>query len=174
MKKILCGPALCALVVLLRPAASLACGDKFLVKTGIASKVIVCCWAAKPAAILIYRDPNNKATENALGEEMLRMLTSAGHSVRVVDNQQEFESAIKNDVFDVIVSAYSAADDAEKTLHEAGKKAIIVPVVDKKNETEKNSAEEQYGHIIKDDDRTSSKVLVITELLLDQDKFKKT
>ena len=173
MKKIFCCATLCALFVLQRPTASIACGDKFLVKTGIASKVVVCCWAAKPAAILIYRDPNNKAAENALGEDMQRMLTNAGHTVRVVDNQKDFESAIKNEVFDVVVSAFSAAAAAEKTLHDAGKTARIVPVVDKENETEINSAKERYGHIIKDDDRTSSKVLVVTEVLLDQDRSKK-
>ena len=174
MKKVFCSFVLCALLVLQYPTASIACGDKFLVRTGGVSKALACCLAAKPAAILIFRDPNNKATVNALDMQLELMFTKAGHDVRFVDNQREFESVIKNNVFDVILLGYAAAGDAEKILHEVGKKAKIVPVVDNENETEIKSAKAQYGDIIKSDDQTNDKVLVVAEVLLDAEKFKKT
>lgn len=115
----------------------------------------------------MYRDPNVKATENALGKDMVRSLSNVGHNVRVVDSRQEFESAIKNDVFDVILSGYSACQDAENTLRDAGKKAKIVPVVGKENEAELKAARERYGNIINDGDKTSTKVLTVGEVLLE-------
>jgi len=128
------------------------------------AQVYVC---AKLGAILMYRDPTIKATENALGKDMQRVLSNAGHNVRVVDSRQEFENALKNEVFDVILSGYSACQDAENTLREAGKKAKIVPVVDKENEVELKSARERYGNIINDGDKTSTKVLTVGEVLLE-------
>ena len=96
---------------------------------------------------------------------MLSRLNRAGHDVRVVENRKEFESAIRNDVFDVILIGYPAADEVEKALNETGKKAKIVPVVDKKNKTGIASARERYGSIIKDRDRTSTKVLTVNAVL---------
>ena len=98
---------------------------------------------------------------------MQRALSNAGYNVRVVDSRQEFESAIKSDAFDVILSGYSAAEEVQKALREAGKEAKLLPVVDKENNTEMNFAKERYGNIIKDTDRTSTKVLTVGEVLLE-------
>jgi hypothetical protein len=166
MKNIHCCAALCVLFVLESPTISLACGSKFLVKNGTVKKS-QCYVTGKPGAILMYLDPNVKATENALGKDMQRKLSNVGHNVRVVESRQEFESAIRNEVFDVILSGYSACQDAENTLRDAGKKAKFVPVVDKENEVELKAARERYGNIINDGDKTSTKVLTVGEVLLE-------
>ena len=168
MKKILCATGLCVLFVILYTTTSFACGDKFLVK-GRHVRKVQCFVMDKPGSILMYRDANIKATEKGLGKKMLSRLSKAGHDVRVVENRKEFESAIRNDVFDVILIGYPAADEVEKALSETGKKAKIVPVVDKKNKTEIASAKERYGNIIKDRDRTSTKVLTVNAVLSEAD-----
>jgi hypothetical protein len=164
MKKWLCATGLCALFVILYATTSFACGNKFLVK-GRHVKKAQCFVMDKPGAILIYRDANIKATQKGLDKKMQSRLSKAGHEVRVVENLEEFESAIKTDAFDVILLGYSAADEVEKALNETGKKAKIVPVVDKKNKTEIASAKQRYGNIIKDRDRTSTKILTVNAVL---------
>ena len=166
MKRIFWGVALCALFALLHPATSTACGDKFFVHYASVTKARVRLMA-KPWAILMYRDPSIKATENALGKDMLRALKNAGLNIRDVGSRLEFESAINNEVFDVILLAYSATEGVEKTLREAGKNAKILPIVDAENETEQKLAREHYGNIIKDTDRTSTKILILSDVLLE-------
>jgi len=169
MKKMLCVTGLCALFVILYATTSFACGNKFLVKGKHMSKIQFFA-ANKPGSILIYRDANIKATEKGLNKKMQNRLTKAGHLVRVIENREDFETAIKNDVFDVILVGYSATGEVEKALSETGKKAKIVPVVDKKNKTEIRSAKERYGNIIKDRDRTSTKILTVNAVLSEADK----
>ena len=169
MKKILSAVGLCALFVVLYTATSFACGNKFLVKGKHLSKVQFCA-VDRPAVILMYRDANIKATEKGLNKKTQSRLSKAGHDVRVVENREEFESAIRNDLFDVILIGYAAADEVEKALNETGKTAKIVPVVDKKNKTEIASARERYGNIIKDRDRTSTKILTVNAVLSQADK----
>lgn len=168
MKKIRLFVALSALLVFLGSTTSFACGDKFVVRFASVMRARMALMA-KPWAILMYYDQNSKATENALGTDMLRALKSAGLNVRTVSSREEFEGAIQNDMFDVILVGYSAAGGVEKALSEAGKKGKIVPIVDAENDNEKNLAKERYGKIIEDNDRMSTKLQMLSEVLQEED-----
>ena len=173
MKKIICASAVSALFILACANTTLACGLKFLVMNGGVSKA-QCFGMAKPGAILIYRNSNDAATEKALGEDFERTLSAVGHTVRVVDSWEGFESAIKSDAFDMVLSGYSATGEMEKALSDAGKMAKIVPVVDKGNKTEVEAAKKRFGKVIKNSDRTSTKVLTVNEVLVAKEKKKES
>ena len=95
MKNIFGFIVLCGLFVLQSTATSIACGKKFLVKNGSVKKA-QCYLTSKVGTILMYRDPNIEATENALGKDIQHTLSNAGNNVYVVDNRKDFESALKN------------------------------------------------------------------------------
>jgi hypothetical protein len=165
MKKVLCSLFLCLLFLLQYSVPALACGDKFLVKNGGVRKAkLFSC--ARSGAILLYRNSDNKATEKALDKEFERVLDNAGQDVRIVDNRKDLESALKSNAFDVILVGYGDAPSVEKLLREAGKESKIIPVVNNDNQQEIDSAKAQYGDVMRTDDRTSTKVLLVGEALL--------
>jgi CheY-like chemotaxis protein len=148
------------------PSEASACGDKFLVKHGTLAKAR-CMAGLKTGSILIYRDPTSKVAEKALGKDLERTLVNSGNTVVVAESREEFESALAKNDFDVVLTDYAAAQGAERSLKSAGKKARIVPVVEKDNESEVRSAKERFGSVIKDADRTSTKTLIINEVLVE-------
>jgi hypothetical protein len=151
-------------LIILVSSAGNACGDKFLVKHGTLTKAR-CMAGIKMGTILLYRDPNTKAAESALGKDLERTLVNSGNTVRVVETSGDFENALRNEEFDVVVSGYAAAQSAERILKNAGKTATLIPVVEKENESEVHAAKERFGSVIKDTDRTSTKSLIINEVL---------
>lgn len=149
-------------VLILSPSIGKTCGDKFLVKNKNVTKA-QCLLSGRPGAILIYQSSNDEATEKALGKSTQRALINIGHEVDVVESQAAFEDALKNESYDVVLAWYAQVDAAEGILRAAGKSAHIVPVVAKANEAEVVSAKARFGSVIKDTERTSTKLLIINE-----------
>lgn len=148
------------------PSNASACGDKFLVKHGTLAKAR-CMAGLKTGSILIYRNPASEAAGKALGKDLERTLVNSGNTVVVVENNDDFESALTKKDFDIVLLDFAAAQGAERSLRTAGKKAKIVPVVEKDNEANIRSAKEHFGSVIKDADRTSTKTLIINEVLME-------
>lgn len=164
MKKIIFAVVLCALFVISSYSTSVACGQKFLVKNRSVSKSQ--CYATdKHGSILIYSNSGINGEKSALDKNLHRALAGAEHNVSVVETLDEFERAVKNDDFDLILCEYSATEEVEKSLREVENAVRILPVVDNDNEKEKKSAKEKYGTVIKNSDRTSTKILTVNKAL---------
>lgn len=164
MKRIICTVMLCAIFILSSSAISVACGQKFLVKNRGVSKS-QCYLTDKPGNILIYSSSGINNNASALNKNLHRALTGAEHNVIVVGTQDEFENAVKNDDFDLILCEYSAIEEVEISLREVENTVRILPAVDNENEKEKKSAKEKYGTVIKNSDRTSTKILTVNKVL---------
>ena len=164
-----CSSAFLVVLFLFGAPAIFACGNKFLVKNGTMSKA-QCLSMSKPGNIRMYRDATIKGTEEILNKDLSRALRSSGNDVKIVENRDEFESALKKDAYDVILVGLSAAVGTEKTLQESGivaaKNAIIIPAVESENAGDVASAKEQFGTLMKDTDRTMTKLLRVGEALI--------
>lgn len=103
----------------------LACGDKFLVATR-GTRYQIAPAARKPAAILIYRNPASElptALETIPVEAVLR---NAGYRPTMVASAAEFENALKQSGWDLILVGLS---DAQAVSHRVKNTASVLPVV---------------------------------------------
>lgn len=164
MKKIVFVIVLAGALVLGGLSKGFACGQKYLVKNFAVNKA-QCYTAAKPGTILIYKTANDAVTGKAFGKDFERSLAEAGHKVMVVEGAEVLKSTVGSETFDVILSGYPTVEEVEKALQQAGKKAKLVPVVDKSNKAELDAAKGRYGNVIKNTDRTSTKILMLNEMM---------
>ncbi len=101
--KMLTGVA--SIALLTTPTLLQACGEgMFSTGNGLAYQGYL---APRPAAILVYSSPDESGLQRA---ELHQGLQQAGHSVVVVESDEELRMALAERRFDVVLASFDAAD----------------------------------------------------------------
>ena len=117
---------------------AIACGDSlYRVGKGVSYRVYT---APLPGNVLVYG-----GAENA--EELAEALAKSGHSVRLVNNEQELTSELETGGYDVVIAPYSEHSTVEAST-ESGlvQNTTFLPVA--LNDDEEKIAQQNYSSVM--------------------------
>jgi hypothetical protein len=149
-----------------------ACGDKFLVASR-GTRYTRATSARPPANILVYANPSttlSKALEKAEVDSTLR---KAGYRPTSVSAPAEFEAAIKQGGWDLVVA--DLADSSTLRGRFQGKTApMVIPVVLNATGTELAQAKKDYQRVVKGPIKSQAFLEAIDDAVALREKLKAT
>ena len=149
-----------------------ACGDKFLVVSR-GTRFERAKTARQPANILVYANPSStlpKALEKASVDATLR---KAGYRPTSVSAPAEFEAAMKQGGWDIVVADLTDSSAIRGRLQ--GKAApMVVPVVLNATGTELAQAKKDYQRVLKGPIKSQAFLEAIDDALALRDKLRAT
>jgi hypothetical protein len=118
-----------------------ACGDKLLV-LGLGARFTTN-RAEHQARILHYIDPVRYA---AVGDANLRSsIGAAGHKLSIARSPQEFEQALKNGQYDIVLIEVTDARRFDGLIRSAASKPIVLPTLDRGSKADLRATKRAYG-----------------------------
>jgi hypothetical protein len=158
--------SLCAASVLLLTGISsvnilLACGDKFLVSSR-GTRYQQAPAVRRPAAILIYTDPASELPKALASVPVDATLRSVGYRPTTVGTPAEFEKALSQGGWDLILVGLA---DAEATRKRVQSNAGVVPVVVNATAAEMKQTKQQYPFVLSAPTKSRTFLAVVDEAL---------
>ena len=146
-----------------------ACGDKFLVVSR-GTRFHRAAAARQPASILVYTNPSSdlpKALANVAVEATLR---KAGYRPTSVSNASEFDNALRQGGWDLVLVAMPDGQVAvSRTQSRSGADApLVLPVLYNPTNAELAQAKKQYPHIIKSPTKSQAFLEAIDDALAER------
>jgi hypothetical protein len=139
----------------------LACGDKFLV-TSRGTRYQQAPAVRKPAAILIYTNPASEVTKALASVPVDATLRSVGYRPTVVGTPAEFEKALSQGGWDLILVGLADAEAARKRVQS---NAGVVPVVVNATAAEMKQTRQQYPFVLSAPTKSRTFLAVVDEAL---------
>ena len=124
----------------------LACGNKFLVASRGTrfGKVAV---ASQKAAILVYANPDSTMPQSMAKVSIETVLVEAGYQPTIVANQDEFNQALSQGNWDLVLADLN---DSEAVRQRLGDEApMLVPVLYEPTKSDMQMAKQEYESVIK-------------------------
>jgi hypothetical protein len=112
------------LVVCCTNASLLACGDKFLL-IGRALKYQKAYASVHPGTIVIFDAPGSRVGAIARELQLERLLTGAGHRVRVVSTLAALEQAVRTTTPDIVLADSGDLAQLEQSVQRG---AALIPI----------------------------------------------
>lgn len=132
--------ALLSGVLILVPAAALACGEsRYRLGHGVRFQTMQ---APVPATVLLY--PGTAGQENAEG------LRQAGHEVTVADNRGQLLELLSANRYDVVIAPYDDLLAAEPQTGQAASPARLLPLAERGSDQE-GLGRSRYGESLNPD-----------------------
>src|SRR6266852_4500631 len=156
--------SLCAASVLLLTGISsvnilLACGDKFLVSSRW-TRYQQAPAVRKPAAILIYTNPASEVPKALAGVPVDATLRSVGYRPTIVGTPAEFEKALGQGGWDLILVGVADAEAVSKRVHS---NAGVLPVVVNATAAEMKQTRQQYPVVLNAPTKSRTFLAVVDE-----------
>jgi len=158
--------SLCAVSVLLLTGISsvnilLACGDKFLVSSR-GTRYQQAPTVRKPAAILIYANAESEVPKALASVPVDATLRSVGYRPTTVGTPAEFEKALSQGGWDLILAGLA---DAEAVSKRVQSNAGVLPVVVDATAAEMKRTKKQYPVVLKAPTKSQTFLAAIDEAL---------
>jgi len=151
-----------------------ACGDKFLVSSR-GTRYQIAPVVRKPAAILIYTNPASEVPKALAGVPVDATLRSVGYRPTTVGTPAEFEKALSQGGWDLILVGVA---DAEAVSKRVQSNAGVLPVVVNATAAEMKQTRKQYPVVLKAPTKSQPFLAAIDEALAyrpkDQAKVRKS
>ncbi|HEY3122533.1 MAG TPA: hypothetical protein VGK70_00550 [Thermoanaerobaculia bacterium] len=147
MRKLTLFLVLAAVVFLGGVAATLGCGDKFVV-LGRGMRFGRAHAAKFPGSVLIYV---NRASHMPAAMKEFRLeptLKAAGHSIRVVENFADLDQMLTSGRYDIVLTDVADSARVQERAASSLSKPLVVPVLYKPAPAELAAAEKKYGCLI--------------------------
>jgi hypothetical protein len=161
MRMALCAFSLALLMGIGSVNILLACGDKFLVSSrGTRHQQAPA--VRKPAAILIYTNPASEMTKALASVPFDATLRSVGYRPTVVGTPAEFEKALSQGGWDLILVSLADAEAARKRVPSS---AGVVPVVVNATPAEMKRTRQQYPFVLSAPTKSGTFLAVVDEAL---------
>ena len=161
MRKALCAASLVILMGISSVNIILACGDKFLVSTR-GTRYQQAPAVRKPAAILIYTNPGSEVPKALAGVPVDATLRSVGYRPTTVGTPAEFEKALSQGGWDLILVGLADAEAARKRVQ--GNTGVL-PVVVNATTAEMKQTKQQYAVVLKAPTKSRMFLAVVDEAL---------
>jgi len=161
MRKSVCAASLLLLAGIGSVNILLACGDKFLV-TSRGTRYQLAPAVRKPAAILIYTNPASEVPKALAGVPVEATLRSVGYRPTTVATPTEFEKALSQGGWDLILVGLA---DAEAVSKRALSNAGVLPVVVNATVAEMKQTRKQYPVVLRAPTKSQILLAVIDEAL---------
>ena len=161
MRQALCAAGLVLLTGINSVDILLACGDKFLVSSR-GTRYHLAPAVRKPAAILIYTNPASDVPKALAGVPVDATLRSVGYRPTNVETPAEFEKALTQGGWDLILVELA---DAEAVSKRVQSHAIVLPIVVNAKVAEMKQAKKQYPVVLKAPTKSQTFLAVIDEAL---------
>jgi hypothetical protein len=139
----------------------LACGDKFLV-SGRGTRYQIAPAVRKPAAILIYTNPASEVPKALAGVPVDATLRSVGYRPTTVGTPAEFEKALSQGRWDLILVGVA---DAEAVSKRVQSNAGVLPVVVNATAAEMKQTRKQYPVVLNAPTKSQPFLTAIDEAL---------
>ncbi len=152
------------LLMLGLPGPTDACGDKFLV-CGSGVDVNRSGGKARPASIVIYRNPEAQNNEGVADPDLSKKLSSAGHQVRTISDRQALEDAIASGLCEVVLVELAIARDLQPVVDAAPAPVQIVPVMYKPRRSEYRAVTTEFACVLRTPGRGNHINSVIEEAI---------
>jgi len=146
MKKLLFA-GLSAGALLLAPAVSFGCGDKFVI-LGRGARFGRILPSKYPASILIYMNPASNMPAAARQFKLEQTLKAAGHKPRVVESAADLEQALASGKYDIVLADIADTPGVQKDAASRPSKPLVVPVLYKPTPADLAAVEKRYGCLI--------------------------
>lgn len=161
MRKALCAASLALLTGVGSVNILRACGDKFLV-TSRGTRYQLAPAARKPAAILIYTNPASEVPKALAGVLVDTTLRRVGYRPTMVGTSAEFEKALSQGGWDLILVGLA---DAEVVSKRVQGHAGVLPLVVNATPEEMKQARRQYPVVLKAPAKSQAFLAAIDEAL---------
>jgi hypothetical protein len=161
MRKSLCAASLVLLMGISSVNILLACGDKFLVSSR-GTRYQQAPAVRKPAAILIYTNPASEVPKALASVPVDATLRSVGYRPTTVGTPAEFEKALSQGGWDLILVGLA---DAEAVSKRVQSNAGVLPVVVNATAAEMKQTKKQYPVVLKAPTKSQTFLAVIDEAL---------
>jgi hypothetical protein len=161
MRKSLCAASLLLLTGISSVDILLACGDKFLVSSR-GTRYQQAPAVRKPAAILIYTNPASELPQALASIPVEPTLRGVGYRPTTVGTPAEFERALSQGGWDLILVGLA---DAEAVSKRVQSNAGVLPVVVNATAAVMNQTRKQYPVVLKAPTRSQTLLAVIDEAL---------
>jgi len=139
----------------------LACGDKFLVSSR-GTRYQQAPAVRKPAAILIYTNPASELPKALAGVPVDATLRSVGYRPTTVGTPAEFEKALSQGGWDLILVGLADAEAARKRVPS---NVGVVPVVVNATAAEMKQTKQQYLFVLSAPTKSRTFLAVVDEVL---------
>ena len=157
-----------AAIVLVSNGA-LACGDKFVV-FGRGVRFQSAYAAAHPASVLIYMNPSSHMPLIERDFHVEATLRQLGHKPRVVTTPEDLQTALAAGTYDVVLVDIDDVASVEKVRARANAKFSIVPALYKPTSEAVQSAQKEYGCLVKAMKRSHDLPIVLDEVMRSRSK----
>jgi hypothetical protein len=161
MRKALCAASLVLLTGISSVNILLACGDKFLVSSR-GTRYQQAPAVRKPAAILIYTNPASELPKALASVPVDATLRSVGYRPTTVGTPAEFEKALSQGGWDLILVGLA---DAEAVSKRVQSNAGVLPVVVNATAAEMKQTKKQYPVVLKAPTKSQTFLAAIDEAL---------
>ena len=143
---------------------SFACGDKFLVAgRGVRYQQLHGAMAA--AQILVFQNPGSPQGTPARDPELVAILESAGHIVKVVDELSDLYQELTNRSYDIVLTDLSEADLVAQQTETSESKPSVLPVIYNPSREEIKQVRKQYNNVLKRPSKQGYLLAVIEETM---------
>jgi hypothetical protein len=166
MRKSLCAASLLLLTGISSVNILLACGDKFLVSIR-GTRYQQAPAVRKPASILIYTNPASDVPKALAGVQVDATLRSVGYRPTTVGTPAEFEKALSQGGWDLILVGLA---DAEAVSKRVQSNASVLPVVVNATAAVMNQTKKQYPVVLKAPTKSQTFLAVVDEALASRPK----
>jgi hypothetical protein len=137
--------SLTLLGLLLVGAVAWACGDKLMLIMGVKGALIR---PGHTAVILAY--PGNTASADMIRSLQVQpVMRKVGHKVRVVEDADGLDSALKAGKYDLVVADMASAGEISQHLSSAPSRPVLLPVAFKASKEEQSAAQKKYHCLLK-------------------------
>jgi hypothetical protein len=161
MRQGICAASLVLLTGISSVNILLACGDKFLVSSR-GTRYHLAPAVRKPAAILIYTNPASDVPEALAGVPIDATLRSVGYRSTTVGTSAEFEKALSQGGWDLILVGLADAEAVSKRVQSY---ARVLPIVVNATVAEMKQAKKQYPVVLNATAKSQTFLAVIDEAL---------
>ena len=161
MRMSLCASSLLLLAGISSVNILLACGDKFLVSSR-GTRYQIAPVVRKPSAILIYTNPASEVPKALAGVPIDATLRSVGYRPTTVGTPAEFEKALSQGGWDLILVGVA---DAEAVSKRVQSNAGVLPVVVNATAAEMKQTRKQYPVVLKAPTKSQTFLAAIDEAL---------
>ena len=155
--------------LLLVSNGAFACGDKFVV-FGRGVRFQSAYAAAHPAAVLIYMNPSSHMPLIEHDFHVEATLRQIGHKPRLVSTLEELQTALAVGTYDVVLVDIADVTAVEQVRARAKAKSSIVPALYKPTPEAVQSAQKEYGCLVKAMKRSHDLPLVLDEVMRSRSK----
>ena len=141
-----------------------ACGDKFLL-VGRSARFRQAYAAVYPAAIVVFVQPQRKATKAIRDPRLEAGLKAAGHRVSVVEDERALTRILGTDAVDLVLTDVADAARVAKQADTSQAKPRVLPVMFEPTKVEAKEIELQYHCRLTASDRTDKFLAAIDDVM---------